>query len=155
VRKIPHARLAVVCRPKDLPLSEWEEFPVDRLSIVPYPSMATVLAAADVVAIPQLDIEPARYQMPMKVYDAMGMGRPIVASAMSDLPAVLQGCARLVPPGDIAALRAAIRDLLMHPEEAQALGERARALCLESFSMDRVGARLREVVRNVAPKGAV
>ncbi len=39
----------------------------------------------------------ASHQMPMKVYDAMAMGCPIVATAVSDLPQVLEGCARLVP----------------------------------------------------------
>ncbi|MDE3067374.1 MAG: glycosyltransferase [Verrucomicrobiota bacterium] len=146
VAKIPGARLAVLCRPDDYAQPEWDSYPLLKLPLVPYASLPSLLAATDVIAIPQLDTEGARHQMPMKVYDAMAMARPIVASAVSDLPAVLDGCGRLVPPGDVAGLAAALRDLLEHPAEARALGERARARCLEKYSMQSVAAALRQAV---------
>ena len=149
VAQIPGARLAVLCRPEDFSQAEWDGFPLIRIPIIPYASLPALLAAADLVAIPQLDTEGARHQMPMKVYDAMAMGKPIVASTVSDLPATLEGCARLVPPGDVGELTAAIRDLLDHPTEARALGERARARCLEKYSMKQVADALAEVVRRV------
>ena len=105
------------------------------------------------VAIPQLDSEPARYQMPMKVYDCMAMARPIVASAVSDLPSVLEGCGRLVPPGDVEKLAAAVSELLSDSAQARALGERARTRCLENFSMARVAEKLREVISRVQSPG--
>ncbi len=151
VGRVAGARLAVTCRPKDLTGSEWLRFPLDKIPMVPYSSLPKLLAAADIVAIPQLDTEPARYQMPMKVFNAMAMGKPIVASSVSDLPLVLEGCGRLVPPGDVYELAAAISELLSNPEEARALGEQARARCLESYSVQRIGERLFEVVRKVAP----
>jgi glycosyltransferase involved in cell wall biosynthesis len=149
VARVPGARLAVTCRDKDLDGCEWERFPLDRIPFVPYTSVPALFAAADVVAIPQLDSETARYQMPMKVFDAMAMARPIVASAVSDLPEVLDGAGRLVPPGDTEGLARAIEELISHPAEARALGERARIRCLEQFSIERVGARLHEVVEHV------
>jgi glycosyltransferase involved in cell wall biosynthesis len=149
VAEIPGARLAVLCRPEDYSEPEWLRFPLLKIPILPYVSLPELLAAADVVAIPQLDKEGARHQMPMKVYDAMAMGKPIVASAVSDLPATLEGCARLVPPGDVGRLTAAIRDLLEHPAEARTLGERARARCLEKYSMRQVADALSEVVNRV------
>jgi glycosyltransferase involved in cell wall biosynthesis len=149
VARIPGARLAVLCRPEDFSQPEWDGFPLIRIPIIPYASLPELLAAADLVAIPQLDTEGARHQMPMKVYDAMAMAKPIVASAVSDLPAALEGCARLVPPGDVGSLTAAIRDLLEHPAEARTLGERARARCLEKYSMRQVADALSEVVSRV------
>jgi len=104
------------------------------------------LVAADVVAIPQLDTEAASHQMPMKVYDAMAMGRPIVASDVSDLPIVLKDSARLVPPGDVGGLAKAIRDLVAHPEQAEILGEQARARCLENYTMKHVAAALFDAI---------
>ena len=150
MRKVPGARLAVLCRPKDLAGREWEPFPLDRIPLVPYPSLPRLLAAADVVAVPQSDSEAARYQMPMKVFDAMAMGKPIVASAVSDLPLVLEGCGRVTPPGDVDTLAAGIAELLANPEAARTLGERARARCLEQYSIERIGERLAEVVSRVA-----
>ena len=151
VARIPGARLAVTCRPKDLAGPGWAGLPIDRVGIVPYPSAPALYAAADVVAVPQLDDEAARHQMPLKAVDAMAMGRPIVASAVSDLPHVLDGCGRLVPAGDAGALTAAIGDLLVDGAEARELGDRARARCLERYSLERVGDRLAEVVGAVAP----
>jgi glycosyltransferase involved in cell wall biosynthesis len=146
VARIPEARLAVLCRPQDLPEPAWESFPLTRIPMMPYPMLARLLAAADVVAIPQSASEPARYQMPMKVYDAMAMGRPIVATSVSDLPIVLEGCGRLVPPEDVQALTTAISELLANPEQASALGQRARARALQSYATDRVAETLHEVV---------
>ena len=116
--------------------------------------MGRLLAAADIVAIPQLDTEAARYQMPMKVFDCMAMACPIVATTVSDIPDVLGDCARLVAPGDARQLTEAVRALLQRPDEAQALGKRARMRCLERFSMRAVGDKLFEVV-NRAMKQAL
>ncbi len=149
VTKVSGARLAVTCRPKDLAGPEWERFSLERIPVVPYASLSKLLAAADVIPIHQLDSEPARHQLPMKVFDAMAMGKAIVASSVSDLPFVLEKCGRLVPPGDVDKLAFAISELLSNPEEARVLGERARARCLESYSMQRIGERLFEVVRQL------
>lgn len=153
VTQVPGARLAVTCRPKDLAAPKWERFPIERIPVVPYTSLPELLAAADIVAIPQLDSEPARYQMPMKVFEAMAMGKSIVASSVSDLPLVLEGCGRLVPPGDVDKLAVTISDLLGNPDEARVLGERARIRCLERYSLQRIGETLLEVVSRVAPGG--
>src|SRR5439155_392446 len=86
VARVPDAHLAVACRPTDLAGSEWDSLPFQRIPLLPYDELPRLLVAADVVAIPQLDSEASAYQMPMKVYDAMAAGKPIVASAISDLP---------------------------------------------------------------------
>lgn len=152
VRRIPEAELAVLCRPEDLAEAEWKEFPIKRLPMARYSIMPSVLAAADVVAIPQLDTKTARYQMPIKVYDCMAAGAAIVATAVSDMPLVLEDAARIVPAGESRALRHAIRDLLRNPEEGRALGAKARARCIERYSMEKVAEALEAVVRKVAAK---
>ncbi len=154
VARIPGARLAVTCRPEDLAGPSWAGLPIDRVGIVPYPSAPALYAAADVVAIPQLDDDAAHHQMPLKAVDAMAMGRPIVASAVSDLPEVLDGCGRLVPAGDAAALTAAIGDLLEDGAQARELGDSARARCVERYSFERVGERLAGIVGSLAQTAA-
>src|SRR3989441_4512959 len=54
VSRVPGARLAVTCRYDDLATLEWRRFPLQRIPVVPYSSVPALLAAADVVAIPQL-----------------------------------------------------------------------------------------------------
>jgi glycosyltransferase involved in cell wall biosynthesis len=146
VARISGAHLAVLCRPDDFTQPEWNDFPLIRIPILPYAQLPALLAAADVVAIPQLDSEGARHQMPMKVYDAMAMGKPIVASTVSDLPTTLDGCARLVPPGDVDQLTFAISELLENPKVAQLLGTGARTRCLEKYGMYRVANELLKAV---------
>jgi glycosyltransferase involved in cell wall biosynthesis len=149
VRRVMGTQLAVFCRPSDLSDTEWNGFPLLRLPLVSYCDMPRVMAAADVIAIPQLDTEAARCQMPIKVYDAMAIGIPIVASAVSDMPQVLEGCAMIVPPGERKSLRRAIRKLIADPVEGRRLGERARARCAKYYSMERVAQPLQQVVRSV------
>jgi glycosyltransferase involved in cell wall biosynthesis len=150
VARIPGARLAVTCRPEDLAGPRWAGLPIRRVGMVPYGTAPALYAAADVIAIPQLDDEAAHHQMPLKAVDAMAMGRPIVASAVSDLPELLHGCGRVVPPGDAAALAAAIWDLLEDRPQAAELGAQARARCVERYSLERVGAQLAEIVDGLA-----
>jgi len=146
VARVPGAKMAVFCRPEDYCEPEWKDAPLIRLPLVPYADLPAVLAAADVVAIPQLETEAASHQMPMKVYDAMAMGRPIVATTVSDLPQVLKGCAQLVPPGDVAALASGIYTLLKDPAGARVLGEQARKRCLENYTMRHVAERLKQAL---------
>jgi glycosyltransferase involved in cell wall biosynthesis len=150
VSRVPGVRLAVTCRPEDLSKPEWDCFPLDRIPRVPYSSMPILIAAADVVAIPQLDCEAARHQLPLKLFDAMAMAKPIVVSSVPDLPLILEGCGRLVPPGDVDELALAISKLLSDPEQARALGERARSRCIEQFSIPRIAEKLFAVVSTVA-----
>ena len=154
VARLDHVRLALFARPGDLAGAEWDGLSPTRLPLVPLPELPAVLAAADVVAVPQLDSEAARHQVPMKVFDAMAMARPIVATTVSDLPEILEGCARLVPPGDEDALAQAIEKLLAQPAEASELGRRARDRCLSRYSLEWIGARLGEVVSGVLTRAA-
>jgi glycosyltransferase involved in cell wall biosynthesis len=151
VRQVPGAHVVATCREKDLNEPKWSNYPLLRIPFVPYNTLPQLLAAADIIVIPQIDTEVAHFQMPMKVFDSMAMGKPIVASSVSDLPLVLEGCGLLVPPGDVDKLAEAISELVNNPGEACALGERARARCIEKYSIEKIGEKLFEVVRKVMP----
>ena len=85
--------------------------------------VADLLAAADVVVLP------SRWEArSLTAQEAMRAGRPLVATAVGGLPDLVRDGAVLVPPGDVAALAAAVRGLLADPVAAAALGERARAV---------------------------
>src|ERR1041385_5138347 len=53
VNSIPGASLAVLCRPQDLKESYWQQPHLLRIPMMPYQLLHKVLAAADVIAVPQ------------------------------------------------------------------------------------------------------
>ena len=85
--------------------------------------VADLLAAADVVVLPS-----AWEARSLTAQEAMRAGRPLVATAVGGTPGLVGDGAVLVPPGDPAALGAAVRALLDDPAAAAALGRRARAV---------------------------
>jgi glycosyltransferase involved in cell wall biosynthesis len=95
---------------------------------VPQARVADELARADVVAVPfLLSRMTERHTSPIKAFEAMAAGRPIVAS---DTPATREilgheTSALLVPPGDAAALRDAIARLLSDCSLAERLARAA------------------------------
>ena len=102
----------------------------------PHSEMPLYLAAADLVAIPQRPGRETTAQVPGKVFEAMAMARPILATAVGDLPEILDGCATVVPPGSPDALAKGLERLLSDRDQAQALGRAARERCVEHYSWD-------------------
>lgn len=89
--------------------------------------VADLLAAADAVVVP------SRWEgQPLSVQEALRAGRPIVATAVGGIPAMVGDAAVLVPYGDAEAMRTAISALLADPARMRALSaaaaERGRAL---------------------------
>lgn len=69
----------------------------------------------------------ARYLSPMKLFEYLACGRPILSSDLPVLREVLNPHnAVLLPPGDLNAWVAAIHDLCAGPNHRTELGERAR-----------------------------
>ncbi len=101
---------------------------------IPFDEVPSYLVAADIVAVPQRATSDTVGQVPAKLFDAMALGRPIVSTSVSMIPEILEGCGVVVAPGDVFALAAAIRRLLGSPEEAAALGRRARERCEANYS---------------------
>jgi glycosyltransferase involved in cell wall biosynthesis len=101
---------------------------VTMVGLVRPDAVAGHLASADVLALPNTATTISeRYTSPLKLFEYMAAGRPIV---VSDLPAIREvvrhgESAWLVGPGDAAALADGIRHVLAHPELARRLAERA------------------------------
>ncbi|MDQ3954577.1 MAG: glycosyltransferase family 4 protein [Actinomycetota bacterium] len=69
--------------------------------------------AADVYCAPNLGGE----SFGIVLLESMAAGTPVVASSLEAFESVTGGAARLVTPGDAAALGAALRKMLTNPEE--------------------------------------
>lgn len=100
-----------------------------------------------------LYLQPSRSEgFCIAAHEAMLAGLPVVASAVGEMPrTIVPGVTGItVPPLDPAALAAALRDLLSHPESLHAMGAAARVHVLEKFSRERFVAAGREVFRRMA-----
>ena len=99
-------------------------------STVPQVEVARELARAAVVAVPFLKTAMTeRHTSPLKAFEAMAAGRPLVAT---DLPSSREFLrdgknALLVPPGDAEALAAAITSLVSDRTRAECLARTAYA----------------------------
>ena len=120
---------------------------------IPFDDVPRYLVAADVVAVPQRDTTDTLGQVPAKLFDAMALARPIVSTSVSMIPEILDGCGVVVPPGDVAALAAALRGLLAAPEHAAELGRRARERCRARYSFTAARADLFALVDSVVRRG--
>jgi glycosyltransferase involved in cell wall biosynthesis len=92
--------------------------------------VAEELRRAAVVAVPFLATAMTeRHTSPLKAFEAMAAGRPIVASDLPSSREVLRDGenALLVPPGSAAGLAAALRRVLDDTDLARRLAERAYA----------------------------
>jgi glycosyltransferase involved in cell wall biosynthesis len=116
---------------------------------IPFDDVPRYLVAADAVAVPQRATTDTVGQVPAKIFDAMALALPIVSSAVSMIPEILQGCGVLVPPGDAVALSTALRRLLDDPAGAAELGRRARARCQEHYSFAAARAALFPLVERL------
>lgn len=115
----------------------------------PFNKIPKWIAAADVVAIPQKDTLATQGQLPAKVFDAMAMAKPIVATSVSDLSQILEDCGVVVPPDSIPELSTAIERLAYNEQYRELLGQRARRKCIKNYSYDAVAPRLAKVVESV------
>ncbi|WP_164932786.1 glycosyltransferase family 4 protein [Halorubrum amylolyticum] len=114
--------------------------------IQPFDEIPKWLSAADVIAIPQKDNPVTWGQMPSKVFDAMAMAKPVIASDVSDLPLVLEDCGRIIEPGNVEQLQTSIVELQDHPGLRKSLGCRARERCIEKYSYDALSPVIDDVI---------
>jgi glycosyltransferase involved in cell wall biosynthesis len=106
-----------------------------------------LLQAADAVVVPQRLRAESVVQMPGKLLEAMAMAKPIVSTAVSDIPEVLaEGRGHVVPPADPAAIAAALDRIFDSPVDAERMGLRARRWCVENASYDSTRETLRRVM---------
>jgi glycosyltransferase involved in cell wall biosynthesis len=127
----------------------------DRVELrghVPYDRVPHALSEASVALLPLPDEPVARlFTSPLKLFDYMAAGVPIVASDLPALREVLrhEENALLARPGDPDAFAEATRRLLADPGLAVRLGKQARA-DVSHYSWDARARSLLAVFRDVS-----
>lgn len=117
---------------------------------------ADLLASADASLV---TLEPGAEGLgvPSKFYNILASGRPTIAVVppTSEVARVIEeeGCGIRVDQRDAAALASAIRSLASAPEEAQAMGKRARSALERRFTLAQVAEQFHQVFLEAAEAG--
>ena len=101
------------------------------------------LAAARIYVLPSY-----REGTPRSVLEAMALGRPVITTdAPGCRETVVEGVNGLkVPPQDAVALEAAMEQLILHPEQAAAMGEASLERVRARYDVHRVNAQILSAV---------
>ena len=128
----------------------------DRVRItglVPFRDVRAHLRAASILVLPNsASAISERYTSPLKLFEYLALGRPIVASNLRSIREVLtdERTALLVPPDNPAALASALDRLDSDRMLAASLGREARALASE-YTWDKRARRLEAALEAARP----
>jgi len=110
------------------------------------------MPARQALALGRIMVVPSRAEsMPYIVLETIAAGVPIIASKVGGIPEILgEGAEQLVPPGDVSALAAAMRETRSDLAEAGKRAEKLRAEIEPLFSVAAMAASINLVYDEVA-----
>jgi glycosyltransferase involved in cell wall biosynthesis len=146
---VPEARLLIVGDGPERPTLEARVAALGLGAAVEFTGAVPARAVPEALARMHVGVAPYRggepfYFSPLKLYEYMAAGLPVVASRVGDLPDLVTGwrIGLACPPDDPAALASALARLAMAPAAARRMGEAARAEVLAHHTWDGVAARV-------------
>lgn len=109
------------------------------LPLQPAERLGALLRTADLHLLPQR-AGAADLVMPSKLAGMLASGRPVLATAEpgTEVARAVQGRGAIAPPGDLAALRAALLALAYDRDQREQLGRAARAYAVSHFGKEQV-----------------
>jgi glycosyltransferase involved in cell wall biosynthesis len=151
-RSVPDAELWIVGMPR-MSLGKIERQAAlmpDRVRLVPRfvpdPEIPAYFRRADIVVLPHLNAEQSGV-----LHIALAFGKPLVLSAVGGFPEIAERdrAARLVPPGDPAALAAVLNELLGDEGERGRLAKASASAAAGPYSWDGIAARTLDLYRSL------
>ena len=109
--------------------------------MVNYETIPIYINVADLCVLPKRRLKSG--YSPLKLYEYMACGKPIVASRVEGLDFIeKEGVGRLVEPEDANSLKLAILDLLQEPQKGALMGQKGVQMARERFDWE---AKVREI----------
>jgi glycosyltransferase involved in cell wall biosynthesis len=150
----PNGRLEVLgpldpggVAPKYADPDRWSVYGVHYGGIASHIDVPKWMSRARVGLLPLLATPAFHRAMPVKLFEYMAAGLPVVASDFGSMHDIVHstGCGLLVRPGDPVELSDAVASLLRDPATADAMGQRGRRAVLEKYSWPSQAAKLRSL----------
>ena len=143
-RSHPECRLVVTGAAPDDPRADWMRAEVrqaglgPRVDLVGYlgrPELLQLYDRAHALLIPLFDDQQSRARFPTKIGEYLAAARPVVTSAVGEIPLYFtDGVDAVVcPPDDAVAFGRAIANLLSDPARAALIGRRGRRVAEARF----------------------
>jgi len=141
--------------------AKWEEYVYalnalgqrcHMIDFLPNSSMPELLAAVDIVPVLQRQGKFSSAQLPVKMLDAMAMGKAIIATAVSDMPSIIgANPARgwIIPSLDEKAFITAALEIINNPDEARGRGDNARRYFLDNASLSANTDKMRGIMNKL------
>lgn len=125
---------------------------IELLGNLPHERVIEVLLDSDIAVAPYPALRPF-YFSPLKVYEYMAAGLPIVAPDQGQISDIVRhgGTGLLYPPGDVAALADAMSTLASDAHLRVTLGREGHRLLQERHTWQVTGDRLLDVLRSTVP----
>jgi glycosyltransferase involved in cell wall biosynthesis len=113
--------------------------------------MLDLLCRARIGVVPLLPVSNNIDSQPIKLFEYMSAGLPVVATKLPRQAAIVKGaqCGILVEPGQPKAIAEAIQWLLEHPSEAQAMGGNGRQAILQTYNWSSEAKSLLDLYRRI------
>lgn len=115
---------------------------------IPHEEVPAVIRQFDVALAPYPKLDHSFYFSPLKLFEYMACGIPVVAANLGQIAEVVSDSetALLYPAGELDALAAACDRLLLNPKLCHALGQAASKLIHDRFTWDQNATRVTELV---------
>ncbi|MGX1786684.1 glycosyltransferase [Bosea sp. NPDC055332] len=121
----------------------------------PYEAIPALLrgALAALCVIEDQDGRSASGVAPLKLFEAMACGVPVIASELPFQAEIVRqaGAGLIVPPASASAVAKAVKTLAAEPDKAAMLGENALAYVLREASWQQRGGEVDRILRAVVP----
>ena len=157
--KFPRVKLVLVGDGQTRPLVEGKvqrgglQQSVIFTGAIAHGDVPEVLSIADIAVVASAPVPASRggTGTPLKLFEYMAAGKPIVATALNQATEVIEDgqTGLLVEPGNADRFAEALLSLLKDPKERVRLGQNARQQAIERYSWTEYTKRLEEVYRSV------
>lgn len=115
---------------------------------VPHKDVPKFYAAIDALVLPHRDHANSEFQIPAKLFEAMSMGTPVIATDVGDISHVLGGTGVALDKASPEHLREAIQTVRDNGGSEMGMDSRKRAI--EEFSAESIGSELINILKNLS-----